>query len=97
MLKKQKAEFSKVLTVVITVYFFGMVTLALLAWLLTDRVLPEGLMWVTAGPFASVTSFYFLKAGYENGKKIQGSYQYDPPTYGQNQYSRYDRGGGAMY
>ena len=72
MTKKKKREFSKCLAVLTTVFFFGAVTFSMVVWFFQDRV-PSEILSAVAVPFSSVTAFYFLKAGYENGKKIDGS------------------------
>ena len=68
----KKTEFSKLLTVLITVFFFGVITFSIIVWLIQDRV-PSEILSTVAIPFGSVTGFYFIKAGYENGKKIDGN------------------------
>jgi hypothetical protein len=68
----KKTEFSKLLTVLITVFFFGVILFSLAIWYLEGRV-PSEILSTVAIPFGSVTGFYFFKAAYENGKKIDGS------------------------
>lgn len=69
---KKKSEFSKILTVAITVFFFGVIVFSLIFWAFENRV-PDSILSMVSIPFSSVTAFYFLKAGYENGKKIDGN------------------------
>ena len=73
---KERWTFSKWLAVITTAFFFGIVTFALWVWFKQDRV-PSEILSTVAVPFSSVTAFYLIKSGYENGKKIDGSY-YDP-------------------
>lgn len=68
--KKKKYEFSKVLAVLTTAFFFGVISLSLLVWFFQDRM-PSEILSTVSIPFSSVTAFYFVKAGYENGKKIE--------------------------
>jgi hypothetical protein len=75
---KEKWTFSKWLAVVTSAFFFGIVTFALWVWFKQDRV-PSKILSTVAVPFSSVTAFYFIKSGYENGKKIDGSI-YDPSS-----------------
>lgn len=72
MTKKEKREFSKILTVTITIFFFGVILFSLIFWAFTDRI-SETILNTVAVPFGSVTAFYFIKSGYENGKKIENS------------------------
>lgn len=65
-------EFSKILTIAITIFFFGIIIFSAIFWAFENRV-PDSILNMIAIPFSSVTGFYFLKAGYENGKKIDGS------------------------
>lgn len=67
----KKLEFSKILTIAITIFFFGVIVFSLIYWAIEDRV-PDSILSMISIPFSSVTGFYFLKAGYENGKKIDG-------------------------
>lgn len=67
----KKLEFSKILTVSITIFFFGVIIFSLVFWAFENRV-PDSILSMISIPFSSVTGFYFLKAGYENGKKIDG-------------------------
>jgi fatty acid desaturase len=69
MSNKQKKEFSKILTVAISAFYFGIILFSLIFWAFTNRI-PEVILTTIAVPFSSVTAFYFIKAGYENGKKI---------------------------
>ena len=69
---KKKSEFSKILTVAITVFFFGVIVFSLIFWAFENRI-PDSILSMVSIPFSSVTAFYFLKAGYENGKKIDGN------------------------
>ena len=82
---KKKVEFSKVLVVLITVYFFATLTMAIAYWLLTGRILPSEFLWAISGPFASVTGFYLVKSGWENSAR-NSSCNYDP-NYGQGNYN----------
>ena len=68
----KKTEFSKLLTVLITVFFFGVIIFSLIIWLIQDRI-PSEILSTVAIPFGSVTGFYFFKSAYENGKKIDGN------------------------
>ena len=68
----KKTEFSKLLTVLITVFFFGVIIFSLIIWLIQNRV-PNEILSTVAIPFGSVMLFYFGKSAYENGKKIEGS------------------------
>ena len=68
----KKTEFSKLLTVLITVFFFGVITFSIIVWLIQDRV-PNEILSTVAIPFGSVTLCYFGKSAYENGKKIDGN------------------------
>lgn len=70
---KKRWEFSKWLAILTTTFFFGVILFSLVVWFLQDRV-PSEILSTVAVPFSSVTAFYFLKSGYENGKKIDGSY-----------------------
>lgn len=72
MTKKEKREFSKILTVTITIFFFGVILFSLIFWAFTDRI-SETILSTVAVPFGSVTAFYFIKSGYENGKKIENN------------------------
>jgi len=69
---KEGWTFSKWLAVVTSAFFFGTIVFALWVWFKQDRV-PSEILSTVAVPFSSVTAFYFIKAGYENGKKIDGS------------------------
>lgn len=75
---KERWTFSKWLAVVTSAFFFGIVVFATWVWFKQDRV-PSEILSTVAVPFSSVTAFYFIKSGYENGKKIDGSY-YDPSS-----------------
>ena len=68
----KKTEFSKLLTVLITVFFFGVIIFSLIIWLIQDRI-PSEILSTVAIPFGSVTLCYFGKSAYENGKKIDGN------------------------
>lgn len=68
----KKWEFSKWLAVITTIFFFGVITFSLAVWFFQNRV-PSEILSTVAVPFSSVIAFYFLKSGYENGKKIDGS------------------------
>jgi hypothetical protein len=89
---KKRRETSKVLVFVISAYFFGILTLAVIVWLVSNRVMPSEIFFATAGPFASVTGFYLIKSGWE-GSALRSSNNYDPyydarqscPPYQQNQ------------
>lgn len=67
-----KFEFSKLLAVMTTAFFFGVIVFSLVVWLLQNRI-PTEILTAVAVPFGTVTTFYYVKAGYENGKKIDGS------------------------
>ena len=68
----KKTEFSKLLTVLITVFFFGVIIFSLIIWLIQDRI-PSEILSTVAIPFGSVTGFYFVKSAVENVKKIERS------------------------
>ncbi len=68
----KKTEFSKLLTVLITVFFFGVIIFSLIIWLIQDRI-PSEILSPVAIPFGTVTLCYFGKSAYENGKKIDGN------------------------
>jgi glucan phosphoethanolaminetransferase (alkaline phosphatase superfamily) len=72
--KKQRIEFSKLLAIIDAILFVFTVLFSLAVWLFTNRVPVEVLQCVTA-QYAVVNSFYFLKAGAENVKKISGANQ----------------------
>ena len=78
---KKKLEFSKILVILITVYFFLTLTIAIVYWMVTGYVLPGEFIWAISGPFASVTGFYLVKSGWENyGRNSGPNYN---PNYGQ--------------
>ena len=78
---KKKVEFSKILVILITVYFFLTLTIAVVYWMATGYILPGEFIWAISGPFASVTGFYLVKSGWENSAR-NGSCNYNP-YYGQ--------------
>lgn len=85
MTPKKKLEFSKILVILITVYFFLTLTTAIVYWLVTGFVLPGEFIWAISGPFASVTGFYLVKSGWENyGRNSSCNYN---PYYGQGNYN----------
>jgi hypothetical protein len=84
MTPKKKLEFSKILVILVTVYFFLTLTIALVFWMITGRVLPWEIFAAIAGPFASVTGFYLFKSGWENSAR-NSSCNYNP-NYGQQSY-----------
>lgn len=78
----KKIEFSKVLAIVVTVLFTGVVLFLLAIWALTDKT-PEQLqagidiLGVVAAPFGIVVTGYFAKAGIENFQKIKNQKEDD--------------------
>ena len=85
MTPKKKMEFSKILVILITVYFFATLTMAVVYWMITGCILPSEFLWAISGPFASVTGFYLVKSGWENSAR-NSSCNYNP-YYGQGNYN----------
>lgn len=86
----KKYEFSKVLAVSVTLLFFIVIVFALGMWAFTGRIIPGEILTAVAAPFGTVIAGYFIKSGWENRYKIQGSY-------GCNDYSSYGQSYGQPY
>ena len=74
---KKKMEFSKILVVLITVYFFATLTMAVAFWMITGRIIPTEFLWAIGGPFTSVTGFYLIKSGWAQSS-LNSSHNYIP-------------------
>lgn len=69
---KKKAEFSKVLAIIITMLFVASIIFVFAVWYFENRLGTEILSYV-ATPFGVVISGYFAKAGFENHGKINNA------------------------
>lgn len=68
----KKIEFSKKLAILIIAFFFLLVIFSLLTWFFQNRI-PTTILETVSTPFMVVVTSYFIKSGYENGKKIERS------------------------
>ena len=67
---KKRTEFSKKLAISIIACFFILIIFSTLTWFLDDRI-PSEILDAVKVPFGFVVTSYFVKSGYENGKKIE--------------------------
>jgi hypothetical protein len=93
---KKKRETSKMLVVINTVFFFGVVIFCMVSWLLY-RAMPTELLIYVSAPYVTVNASYFGMAAYVNRQKVQtygGQNQLETYTPSQTPYNPYSKGGG---
>ena len=65
----KRVEFSKKLAILIITFFFLLIIFSTIVWFFQNRI-PTEILETVSFPFGIVVTSYFVKSGYENGKKI---------------------------
>ena len=63
-------EFSKRLAIAVSCLYFFVILFSLIVWYIDNRI-PSEILGSVGAPFGVVISGYFVKAGFENWKKIE--------------------------